>query len=132
MAMSTRKKVEIPDKAWLETLKFLMGPQWQKMRFVSHQLAEVVRNNISELPRIIIDNVKFSDVSENFNTLKHSFDSEVGPLRGPHFARKRGACTAGDWVRHRFAHRHQYALVCISMPTAISGQIGLFLSVNSL
>ncbi|KAI1720802.1 hypothetical protein DdX_05049 [Ditylenchus destructor] len=24
-----------------------------------------------------------------------------------------GACTAGDWVRHRFAHRHQYALVYI-------------------
>ncbi|KAI1693367.1 hypothetical protein Ddc_22870 [Ditylenchus destructor] len=59
--MSSRKKVEIPDKAWLDTLKFLMGPQWLKMRFVSHQLAEVVRGNISELPRVIIDNVKFSE-----------------------------------------------------------------------
>ncbi|KAI1710581.1 hypothetical protein DdX_10641 [Ditylenchus destructor] len=40
---------------------------------------------------------------------KICYTSEVGPLRGPHFARKRLACTAGDWVRHRFAHRHQYA-----------------------
>ncbi|KAI1692013.1 hypothetical protein DdX_21494 [Ditylenchus destructor] len=59
--MSSRKKVEIPDKAWLDTLKFLMGPQWLKMRFVSRQVAEVVRGNISELPRIIIDNVHFSE-----------------------------------------------------------------------
>ncbi|KAI1693981.1 hypothetical protein Ddc_22432 [Ditylenchus destructor] len=62
MTMSTRKKVKIPDKAWLDSFKFLMGPQWQKVRFVSRQLDEVVKGNISELPRIIIDNVKFSDI----------------------------------------------------------------------
>ncbi|KAI1699822.1 hypothetical protein Ddc_18394 [Ditylenchus destructor] len=59
MVISSRKKVEIPEKAWLDTLQFLTRSRWQKMSFVSRQLAKMVQGNISELPPIKIDNVKF-------------------------------------------------------------------------
>ncbi|KAI1693698.1 hypothetical protein Ddc_22591 [Ditylenchus destructor] len=69
MATSSREKVEFPDKAWLDTLKFLMGPQWLKMRFVSRQLAKVVQGNISELACIKIDSVKFWETSSKPSVL---------------------------------------------------------------
>ncbi|KAI1697320.1 hypothetical protein DdX_18563 [Ditylenchus destructor] len=60
--MPYRKKVEIPDTAWLDALKFITGPQWMKIRFVSRQLAKVVHGNVSGLPSIVIDNVNFSEI----------------------------------------------------------------------
>ncbi|KAI1700151.1 hsp70 protein [Ditylenchus destructor] len=72
MAMSTRKKIEIPNEVWLETLKFFMGTQWKKVRFVSRQLAEVVEGNISNLPRVKIDSVKFWETSGKPSVLKAS------------------------------------------------------------
>ncbi|KAI1695212.1 hypothetical protein Ddc_21423 [Ditylenchus destructor] len=72
MAMSTRKKVEIYNEVWLETLKFFMGTQWLKVRFVSRQLAEMVEGNISKLARIKIDSVKFWETSGKPSVLKAS------------------------------------------------------------
>ncbi|KAI1716926.1 hypothetical protein Ddc_10059 [Ditylenchus destructor] len=52
-----RKKVDIPDDTWLETLKFLTCPQWLQKCFVSRQINGIAQRNISRLPKVIVDSV---------------------------------------------------------------------------
>ncbi|KAI1716925.1 hypothetical protein Ddc_10058 [Ditylenchus destructor] len=53
-----RKKVDIPDDTWLETLKFLTCRRWMQKCFVSRQINGIAQRNISRLPKVIVDSVE--------------------------------------------------------------------------
>ncbi|KAI1697293.1 hypothetical protein Ddc_19799 [Ditylenchus destructor] len=62
-----RKSFLILDDAWLEALKHLTCPQWSLMCLVSRQVNGIIQQNLSRLPRLIIEMARL----EWFNFWSH-------------------------------------------------------------
>ncbi|KAI1692933.1 hypothetical protein Ddc_23247 [Ditylenchus destructor] len=59
--------VIILDDTWLEALKHLTCLQWSKMRLVCHQVNGIVQQNISRLPRQVIDRITLDSRQLSFH-----------------------------------------------------------------